>query len=305
MDDVVNKVPPLDTLDKKIKDSEKKVVDDIKDCQNKLDVISSSLVKPSVKGLVGEKQVQNVLNEHFPGFTVTDVSTQARKGDILVETTRQHKIMIEVKNRQSSNVPQTEIDRFRQNLANSRNIKVGILFSMKSGIANKASNGKFEVKSDENQYQIYVPNAGKEESLIVWSVLLADELAQALHGKLGTSQVNKLGKLYEEFNEIKQRETKCRNSLSSLETSAKDLRENLDFIDPWSCWQNKEEIEKATWPERGSRVAAYLPWKVEPAFLSRQNKYSVSLYGLTLWSYFLDFILGNRMHCIIACFSQF
>ena len=101
---------------------------------------------------------------------------------------------------------------------------------MKSGIVNKASNGKFEVKSDENQYQIYVPNAGKEESLIVWSVLLADELAQALHGKLGTSQVNKLGKLYEEFNEIKQRETKCRNSLSSLETSAKDLRENLDFI---------------------------------------------------------------------------
>ena len=130
MDDVVSKVPPLDTLDKKIKDTEKKVVDDIKDCQNKLDVISSSLVKPSVKGLAGEKQVQNVLNEHFPGFTVTDVSTQPRKGDILVETTRQHKIMIEVKNRQSSNVPQTEIDRFRQNLASSRDIKVGILFSM-------------------------------------------------------------------------------------------------------------------------------------------------------------------------------
>lgn len=138
--------------------------------------------------------------------------------------------MIEVKNRESSNVPQTEIDRFKSNLASSGDVKVGILFSMKSGIANKASNGKFQVKFYQNQYQIYVPNAGKDESLIVWSVLMADELADASHGELRASQVEKLGQLFEVFKESKEHEKKCRSSLDSLEMSAKSLRESMDFV---------------------------------------------------------------------------
>jgi len=190
------------------------------------------LERPKVKGTVGEREVINILKDRFPNFTVTDVSTKPRSGDILVETTRQHKIMIEVKNRETSNVPQKEIDRFISDLANSSHVKVGILFSMKSGIANKASNGRFQVKFDEvnNQYQIYVPNAGKEEDLIVWNVLLADELAQALHGELRASQVQNLQQLYEEFKESKENEKACRSNLESLGKTAKSLEENLNFV---------------------------------------------------------------------------
>ena len=192
VDDVVSKATSLKTLDDQIVKSEKRLTDHItskmKDCSDELTKITSSLRMSHVKGSVGEVQVINVLKEAFSNFTVTDTSKQPRSGDILVETPQQNKFMIEVKNRESSSVPQKEVESFKDNLVKSPEIKVGILLSMKSGIVNKASNGKFQVKFHENQYQIYVPNAGRQENLIVWSVLLADELAKAMHGDLGSSQ---------------------------------------------------------------------------------------------------------------------
>ena len=231
-EDVAKKVLPLDQLNRSISDSETRVSQMVGECTKKVDSICNSLERPKVKGTVGEREVINILKDRFPTFTVADVSTKPRSGDILVETPRQHRIMIEVKNRETSNVPRNEIDRFKKNLASSPYVKVGILFSMKSGIASKASDGRFQVKFDveKNQYQIYVPNAGKEEALIVWNVLLADELAQALHGELRASQVQNLEQLYEEFKESKDHEKTCRSNLDSLEKSAKSLRESLDFV---------------------------------------------------------------------------
>ena len=239
VNDVVSKASELNTLDSKIKESEKRLKErlekseerltgDIKSAITELNEISRSLERPKVKGSAAEKQVINILQEHFPNFTVSDVSKQPRSGDILAETPRQSKIMIEVKNRASANVPTTEVDRFKEDLASSPGVKVGILFSMKTGIANKASHGKFQVKFDTNQYQIYVPNAGKEEHLVVWSVLLADELAQAVHGELRTTQVQELQQLFDEFKESKDLEKTCRDNLQALEKSTESLKKNLD-----------------------------------------------------------------------------
>lgn len=197
----------------------------------KLIELSTSLkVSPHVRGIVGEKEVMKLLEEHFPNFLVKDVSRQPGKGDILVVSLRQHKFMIEVKNRDSSNVPQSEIDRFKSNLASSPDVRAGILLSLKSGIVNKAKTGKFQVIFRENQYQIYVPNAGKDGALIIWSVLMADELAQSMQGDLGTSQIQKLEELYKEFQETKDHEKTCRDNLTSLENAAKALKESMNFI---------------------------------------------------------------------------
>ena len=248
VDDVAIKVMPLDILNDRITQSAQGVLNQlnarinsseerllssiqptISTCHQQLLKISSSLeVKSTVKGSVGEKLVSKILKERFPNFTVVDVSRQGGKGDILIETSRQHKIMIEVKNRESSNVPQNEIDRFKSDLASCGDVKVGVLFSMKSGIVNR--HGKFQVKFYQNQYQIYVPNASKDENLIVWSVLMADELADASHGELRTSQTEKLEQLFNDFKESKEHEKKCRSSLDSLEMSAKSLRESMNFI---------------------------------------------------------------------------
>ena len=244
--EVASKVSPLNILNEHITQSaqgvfnqlntqinmsEQRVLPAIDACQQELSKISSSLeVKSSVKGLVGEKLVVNILKERFPNFTTVNVSRQGGKADILIESNRGHKIMIEVKNRESSNVPQTEIDRFKRDLASCGDVKVGILFSMKSGIANKAQNGKFQVKFQQNQYQIYVPNAGEDENLIVWSVLMADELAEASHGELRTGQVEELEQLYDDFKSSKEQERKCRSSLETLENSAKEVKESMVYI---------------------------------------------------------------------------
>lgn len=62
------------------------------------------------------------------------------------------------------------------------------------------------MKFKQNQYQIYVPNASKDENLIVWSVLMADELAEASHGELRMGQVEELEQLYDEFKSSKEHE---------------------------------------------------------------------------------------------------
>ena len=246
VNEVASKVSPLNILNEHITQtsqgvfnqlntqinmSEKRLLPAIGACKQELSKISSSLeVKSSVKGLVGEKLVVNILKERFPNFTTVNVSTQGGKADIQIESNRGHKIMIEVKNRESSNVPQTEIDRFKRDLATCGDVKVGIMFSMKSGIANKAQNGKFQVKFKQNQYQIYVPNAGKDENLIVWSVLMADELAEAAHGELRTGQVEELEQLYDEFKSSKEHEKRCRSSLETLANSTKAVKESMDCI---------------------------------------------------------------------------
>lgn len=236
---VVENVPPLNKVTECVEKSERKLNEtihrDIKpvidNCKMQLVEMSTSLKRSShIIGSVGQKLVINLLREQFGNFHVRDISKEPRKGDILMESPRQHKFMIEVKNRESSNVPQSEIDRFKSNLASSPDVRVGVLLSMKSGIANKVSHGKFQIIFNENQYQIYVPNAGEDEAMITWSVLMADELAQSMQGDLGTSQIQKLEELYKEFQETKDHEKTCRDNLDSLERAAKNLRESMNFI---------------------------------------------------------------------------
>jgi len=118
VNEVTSKVSPLNILNEHITQSaqgvfnqlnnqinmsEQRLLPAIGACQQELSKISSSLeVKSSVKGLVGEKLVVNILKERFPNFTTVDVSRQGGKGDILIVSNRGHKIMIEVKNRESS-----------------------------------------------------------------------------------------------------------------------------------------------------------------------------------------------------------
>lgn len=236
---VVENVPPLNKVTECVEKSERKLNEtihrDIKpvidNCKMQLVEMSTSLKRSShIIGSVGQKLVINLLREQFGNFHVRDISKEPRKGDILMESPRQHKFMIEVKNRESSNVPQSEIDRFKSNLASSPDVRVGVLLSMKSGIANKVSHGKFQIIFNENQYQIYVPNAGEDEAMITWSVLMADELAQSMQGDLGTSQIQKLEELYKEFQETKDHEKTCQDNLDSLERAAKNLRESMNFI---------------------------------------------------------------------------
>ena len=248
VDTVAERVPPLSSLNtaitqsegniktqidstfKEINSSELRVYDELKMCKDKLDQISKNLMKPGVKGVVGEITVQKILKHRFPSWSVVDVaSTGWKMCDIVATTPLDDKIMIEVKN-QTTSVPSNECNKFEENLTASPDYKVGILLSLKSGISNHSSARDFEVKflQTKNQYRIYVPNAMQEPdgNRVVWSVLMAEQLAQ-IRMELTGGQVEGLEEICAQFKKDVERGKVCEESLRSLEKAMEKLKEDM------------------------------------------------------------------------------
>lgn len=248
VDTVAERVPPLSSLNtaitqsegniktqinstfKEINSSESHVYDELKMCKDKLDEISKNLMKPGVKGVVGEMSVQKILKHRFPSWSVVDVaSTGWKMCDIVATTPLDDKIMIEVKN-QTTSVPSNECNKFEENLTASPDYKVGILLSLKSGISNHSSARDFEVKflQTKNQYRIYVPNAMQEPdgNRVVWSVLMAEQLAQ-IRMELTGGQVEGLEEICAQFKKDVGRGKVCEESLRSLEKAMEKLKEDM------------------------------------------------------------------------------
>ena len=136
--------------------------------------------------------------------------------------------MIEVKNKKTS-VPKNEIELFEENLAKSPQFKVGILLSLASGIARRAREGRFEVNvNPRKQYLIYVPNAyaSNEDHLIVWSVIMAEQLAN-LAGDLDATKIQGLTLIYNKFKRNIEQSQQCRSNLEALETSVEKLKSSI------------------------------------------------------------------------------
>ena len=248
VDTVAERVPPLSSLNtaitqsegniktqidstfKEINSSESRVYGELKTCNDKLDQISKNLMKPGVKGVVGEMTVQKILKHRFPSWSVVDVaSTGWKMCDIVATTPLDDKIMIEVKN-QTTSVPSNECNKFEENLTASPDYKVGILLSLKSGISNHSSARDFEVKflQTKNQYRIYVPNAMQEPdgNRVVWSVLMAEQLAQ-IRMELTGGQVEGLEEICAQFKKDVGRGKVCEESLRSLEKAMEKLKEDM------------------------------------------------------------------------------
>lgn len=245
VDTVAERVPPLSSLNtaitqsegniktqidstfKEINSSESRVCVELKMCKEKLDEISKNLMKPGVKGVVGELTVLKILEHRFPSWSVVDVSSTGWKMcDIVATTPLDDKIMIEVK----TSVPSNECNKFEENLTASPDYKVGILLSLKSGISNHSSARDFEVKflQTKNQYRIYVPNAMQEPdgNRVVWSVLMAEQLAQ-IRMELTGGQVEGLEEICAQFKKDVGRGKVCEESLRSLEKAMEKLKEDM------------------------------------------------------------------------------
>ena len=268
VDTVAERVPPLSSLNtaitqsegniktqinstfKEINSSESRVYDELKMCKDKLDEISKNLMKPGVKGVVGEMTVLKILRHRFPSWSVEDVASTGRKMcDIVASTPLDDKIMIEVKN-QTTSVPSNECNKFEENLTASPDFKVGILLSLKSGISNHSSARDFEVKflQTENQYRIYVPNAMQEPdgNRVVWSVLMAEQLAQ-IRMELTGGQKEGLEEICAQFKKDVERGKVCEESLKSLEKAMKKLKEDMSpFFE--TVRKTKESLHKLLHP---------------------------------------------------------
>ena len=199
----------------------------LKRFEERLNQLATLHEKTAIKGAIGERKVIAILRNHLPGYTFEDVSSIQGMGDIHVTSPPSgQKYLIEVKNYQNP-IPAQEIRKFEANVRQNSHIKVGILFSLKSGISRRASHRKFEITCEEEQYFVYVPNALKEENLIVWSVLLADELVCLPHHDLTDTQIQVVRDLFREFQESMERSKTCRADLKALKRTVESLEDNM------------------------------------------------------------------------------
>lgn len=246
VDTVAQKVQPLNVLNanvnqsaqdiktqlgREIKESERRVASELAECKKRLESISTSLEKPSSKGARAERKVIEVLRDHLPSFSCFATSSNTGKGDIEVQTPSNQSIMIEVKNKKTS-VPKNETESFEENLVKSPQFKVGILLSMASGIARRAREGRFEIAVNQNkQYQIYVPNAyaNNEDHLIVWSVIMAEQLSN-LEQDLDETKIQGLTQIYKKFQKNIEHSQLCKSNLEALETSVENLKSSITPI---------------------------------------------------------------------------
>lgn len=145
VDEIAARVPALNTLETRIKDSETRITKSLEKHGEKLDLISTALQNPQKKGARAEKDVLEILNQNLrrSNFTFRDVTREKGKGDIEADTPDGHKIMIEIKSWENT-VSKDAIETFEGNLARLPHFRVGILLSMKSGIANRSKRSELK-----------------------------------------------------------------------------------------------------------------------------------------------------------------
>ena len=221
--EVARKVPPLDALNGKINE----ILIPIRSCESKLTTLVNKYEKPATKGALGEVEVESILRDKFPAYTVYSVSKQGRKADIQITSAQSHqKYLVEVKDHKKE-IHSGEIEKFKKNVRENKDYKVGILLSLRSGISVYAMHGRFTVKFEDDQYYIYVPNALNErEDLIVWIVMLADQLA-VLNQGLTNKQTQAVTSLLAEFQESMERSKTCKQHLEALKGSVDALEKNM------------------------------------------------------------------------------
>ena len=227
----------LNALEKKVQDAvtaplQKQVEDTV---AKPLQDLSARLgMTAHMKGRVVENQVHAILKTKFPNFTIRDTSKEKAKGDLMIETARGHHLLIEIKNYTSGNVPQTEINKFLRDVENDPQIHVGLFLSMAGGIAHKMKSGsRLQVEWKEPRHLIYVSSVAEDETLLLWAVWLADELAALqshMEGGLDPSQQSRLDAMYQKMLEQKQRYKTVQATLKSMETHMATLHQDVGLL---------------------------------------------------------------------------
>ena len=182
---------------------------------------------PTRKGILGEEHVYEELKIlKDSGYDVDYVTKTSRKGDFWVtNTATMGKYLIEVKNCKKT-VGTQDVEKFERDVNSNTDLKVGILFSLHCGIAQRAAKRKFEIAYLNKQYRVYVPNVSSNEHLIVWSIFLADELA-SLDQDLAQPKIELALKLYEDFQKHVDGARKCKATIATLKRTVGDLEGDL------------------------------------------------------------------------------
>ena len=169
----------------------------------------------SLKGKIGEHQINDILNDHFPDDVIELTAQKDFESDIQLISPEGIKIYIEVKTYKSL-VTTSQIDKFKRDILRS-GIKVGIMISTTSGITGKK---RLEYEQlDEEQYIIYIPNSGFEHIPVIWAVLFAKKLVTMTNKKKEIDMgvlldcYRKFESIYKNFSTMKHNLIKTRKTI--------------------------------------------------------------------------------------------
>ena len=169
----------------------------------------------SLKGKIGENQINDILSDHFPDDVIELTAQKDFESDIQLITPEGIKIYIEVKTYKSL-VTTSQIDKFKRDILRS-GIKVGIMISTTSGITGKK---RMEYEQlDEEQYIIYIPNSGFEHIPVIWAVLFAKKLVTMTNKKKEIDMgilldcYRKFESIYKNFSTMKHNLIKTRKTI--------------------------------------------------------------------------------------------
>lgn len=120
---------------------------------NKVDEISRALINPKNKGNIGEKLVMRQLQQYYPN--IKNVSNNAKDTDLHI-TLGGYLYLIECKF-YSKTVPTTQVEKFKRDVTNKSNCKIGFMVSPTSNIAHINSDIHF-IYNDNKQLEVYISN---------------------------------------------------------------------------------------------------------------------------------------------------
>lgn len=171
--------------------------------------------KTIAKGNVGEKLVENVIDNHFKDMVCQDTSSTAHSGDLIL-CCNDLKIMVECK-KYMNTVPTKEVKKFHEDLYTQK-IHYGIMVSLDSKIANKKQ-FDMEIIGDECKKYIIYCSIASEES-IIWAIMVIKTLASI----------------------IPEIPTRIDNNLDNMVKALPSLLENIDKAsDGWERFKSRLE----------------------------------------------------------------
>ena len=215
-DPIINKVGENTNRNELILNSiNKSINENVGSLRSTIDKFIYQSANSSLKGKIGENQINEILADHFPDDVIELTAQKDFESDIQLITPEGIKLYIEVKTYKSL-VTTSQIEKFKRDILRS-GTKVGIMISTTSGITGKK---RMEYEQlDEEQYIIYIPNSGFEHVPIIWAILFAKKLVTMTNKKKEIDMgilldcYRKFESIYKNFSTMKHNLIKTRKTI--------------------------------------------------------------------------------------------
>lgn len=165
----------------------------------------------SLKGQIGENKMFTALTIFYPKCTIEDTHKEPNRGDFIIETVNDKKILIDNKD-YKGNVPKKEIDKFKSDIENNADVHGGALLSNCSGVAKRDD---FEIEIIKGKPVIYLCNTNSNKQKIKSGIDIILSIINTEHIDFSDPEIHKKIKGYS--SEIKRKISQIRRYLKKHE----------------------------------------------------------------------------------------